>query len=178
MRRLTLSVFAITALSSCATTTAPSPASSAGRPAALAPPLDSLAFYVGHWQCKGTRFSENGQPKERWQATIDVEPELDGKWLSVRMTGPDENRTAEHKGYDPSSKRWIHVAVANDGSWITMSSPGWSGSGSQMVFTPDDHTDRSHATFTKLSETAYSHAVSLDTDHGPEKVWEKQCTKP
>ena len=33
------------------------------------------------------------------------------------------------------------------------------------------------ATFTKLSETSYSHGVTRDTDKGVEKVWEKVCTK-
>lgn len=83
----------------------------------------------------------------------------------------------EHKGYDAAAKRWVHLAVVNDGSWGIMSSPGWTATGSQMVFTPADRPDGTQATFTKISETAYSHSVSRTTDKGSEKLWEKRCTK-
>jgi hypothetical protein len=134
----------------------------------LQAPLDSLAFYVGHWSCKGTYFTPK---EEHWDATIDVAPELGGTWLSVEMTGPGTNHTAEHKGYEAATKTWHHVAVVNDGSWGAMSSPGWDGS--KMVFAPDGTDDHTRATFTKLGERKYSHAVSKDG----EKVWEKVCEK-
>src|SRR5690349_1992024 len=70
---------------------------------ALKAPLDSLQFYVGSWQCSGTSFAGKDQPKdETWQARVEVEPELDGMSLHVQMIGPGENRTEEHKGYDPA----------------------------------------------------------------------------
>ncbi|HTE54217.1 MAG TPA: hypothetical protein VK698_25355 [Kofleriaceae bacterium] len=165
------------ALSACAGSAPPAAAPSAAAPhgpPALSPALASLAFYVGSWQCKGTSYAADGAEQERWDARIDVEPELGGSWLSVRMTGPGDNRTIEHKGYDASTHRWVHLAVSGDGSWGVVTSPGWTGSA--MVFTPDDP-DGTHATFTRLSETSYSHAVTRDTEKGPVKVWEKRCTK-
>jgi hypothetical protein len=177
-------VLALTGLASC-TSTAPPPPAPASVPApaprqpaavALKPPLDTFAFYVGTWQCKGTSFKTSEQPEEeKWEATVEVAPELDGTWLSVKMVGPGMNRTAEHKGYDPTTKQWKHISVWGEGGWGVLSSSGWSGS--QMVFTPDDKTDKTHATFTKLGETSYSHSVSADTEKGAEKVWEKLCTK-
>ena len=136
-------------------------------PPKLAKPIDSLAFYVGTWHCEGTEY---GPKVEHWTATVEVRPELDGSWLSVRMVGPGANRTDEHKGYDPEAKRWVHVAVGNDGLFALVTSPGWTGD--HMVFTaePDDQT---RTTFTKLGERKYSHAVT----RGDEKLWDKVCTK-
>jgi hypothetical protein len=170
-------VLAIAGLPSCAPAAAPTTAAP-DRPAAVAlkPPLDSLAFYVGTWRCKGTWYATSTEPEETWEATMEVEPELDGTWLSVKMIGPGANRTIEHKGYNPTKKRWDHIAVLQEGSWALFTSPGWTGSA--MVFTPDDPAEKStRATFTKLSETSYSHVVTRETDHGVEKVWEKVCTK-
>jgi hypothetical protein len=178
VNRLMVGVLALTTLTSCASTSAPTPEHAPQRPtaAALKPPLDSLAFYVGTWTCKGTYFPTKADPEEKkWEATITVEPELDGSWLSVRMTGPGPSRSAEHKGYDANAKKWIHLAVTNNGGWLVLSSPGWTGS--KMVFSPADPADKSRATFTKLSETSYSHGVTTETDHGAEKDWEKVCTK-
>lgn len=137
------------------------------KPPPLAPSLGSLAFYVGSWQCTGTDFERS----ETWTARVRVAPELDGTWLSVQMLGPGMNRTIEHKGFDPATKKWIHIAVAGDGAWGTLSSTGWSGA--SMEFVPDDKTDTSRATFTKLDDRRYSHSVSRDGT----KLWEKTCTK-
>jgi hypothetical protein len=171
MHRLALA-FLLGILPSCAAAPARTPAQPA--PAQLTSPLDSLAFYVGSWQCKGTTFPNSEQKAETWDARIEVEPELDGKWLQVKMIGPGENRTVEHKGFDPFSKRWIHVAVGNDGSWVAFSSSGWNGA--SMVFDPAP-SDGTHATFTKLSETSYSHVITRDAQSGQEKLFEKVCTK-
>ncbi len=146
----------------------------------LRAPLDSLQFYVGSWQCAGTSFAGKDQPKdETWQARVEVEPELDGMSLHVRMIGPGENRTEEHKGYDPATKTWHHVAVTSWGDWAAMVSSGWEGD--HMVFTPAGGVVDSHdrATFTKRGEREYSHAVSRVGDHGEDggKVWEKICRK-
>lgn len=183
MNRILCGALAISCLASCAPAAAPPPATpgpaapSPPPPAvALKPPLDTLAFYVGTWQCKGTSFVTSEQPKEeKWDATVKVAPELDGTWLSVQMIGPDMNRTIEHKGYDPAAKRWVHLAVFNEGGWSILASPGWDGN--HMTFTPEDKSDKSRGTFTKLSETSYSHGVTRDTDKGVEKVWEKICNK-
>jgi hypothetical protein len=43
-----------------------------------------------------------------------------------------------------------------------------------MVFDPDDKADHTRATFTRIDERHYSHAVSSDTG---ERQWEKICTK-
>jgi hypothetical protein len=174
MQRLALALLAMSTLPACAAT-APAPQTQpAARTPKLDPALQSLAFYVGSWDCKGTWFTDTGQVEKQWSAGIQVEPELDGKWLSVKMTGPDDNRTVEHKGYDPTSKRWIHVAVANDGSWVALSAPGWTGA--SMVFSPDQP-DGTHATFTRLSDTSYSHEVTRDTERGPATLSKKVCTK-
>jgi hypothetical protein len=144
----------------------------------LKPPLDALAFYVGSWQCKGTSFVAPDRPvEETWDARIEVTPELDGTSLFVQMFGPGDNQTAEHKGYDPATKTWHHVAVGKAGFWAAMVSPGWDGT--HMTFTPAGGIEDTHerATFTKRSEREYSHAVSRVTDHGDEKVWEKICKK-
>ena len=154
-------------VASCA---APKPA----RPK-LAPALESLAFYVGSWDCKGTTFKTSDQAEEHWSAKVIVTPELDGSWLSVQMIGPGANRTIEHKGYDPATKKFVHVAVGLDGSWGTVTSPGWSGS--KMPWEPGDKADTTHAVFAKLDDTRYSHGVTRDTEHGVERLWEKVCTK-
>ena len=152
-------VAALLGVASCATP--------AKRPPPIAPALETLAFYVGTWNCKGTSFEKN----ERWEAQVIVTPELDGSWLSVKMIGPGENRTVEHKGWDPATKKWVHIAVASEGWWGTLRSDGWVGA--QMRFIPDDKADDTLATFTKLDERRYSHGVT----RGDEKLWEKVCTK-
>jgi hypothetical protein len=175
VKTLVVSFLTVPTALACGASTTPAPASAA-RPVVLAPPMSSLSFYVGSWQCDGTSFATQGQAKEEhWKARMEVAPELDGKWLSVQMIGPKQNRTAEHKGFDPVARRWVHVAVGNDGSWVTMSSPGWTGS--HMVWTPDASQEKYHATFTKLGEDRYAHLVVADTDHGEEKIWQKVCTK-
>lgn len=161
----------LTALSAAACASTPA------RPT-LKPPLDTLAFYVGSWRCTGTSFATAEQPTaETWDARIEVEPELGGTSLHVTMIGPGDNLTSEHKGYDPATKTWHHIAVAKNGFWEAMVSPGWQGT--HMVFSPAAGGDdpRERATFTKLGDRAYSHAVSRVTDHGEEKVWEKTCRK-
>jgi hypothetical protein len=178
VNRLVCGGLAIAVITGCASAAVPPPEPAAARPTApaLQPPLDSLAFYVGSWKCKGTSFATSGQAEEKWEATVDVEPELDGTWLSVKMTGPGPNRSIEHKGYDAATKRWHHVGVINGGVWFAMISVGWTGS--QMVFTDDQKDpDKGYATFTKLGETSYSHSMTFETDKGPEKVSEKVCTK-
>jgi hypothetical protein len=173
-----LTLVALTALSACAssaaTPSAPSVPTAASKPA-LAPALSSFAFYVGSWQCKGHSFPVEEQKEEDWEARIEVVPELDGSWLSVQMIGPGMNRTIEHKGYDVNRKRWAHVSVLTEGYWDSMHSPGWTGQ--QIVFTPDDPKDNTTATFTKLSDTSYTHSVTRPGASGPEKLWEKSCTK-
>ena len=152
-------------------------ASGAPRPT-LRAPLDTLAFYVGNWQCTGKSFVAPDQPvEETWSARVEVEPELEGTSLHVKMIGPGDNRTEEHKGYDPATKTWHHVAVANSGFWGALVSPGWVGD--HMVFSPAGGGDdpRERATFTKRNDREYSHAVSRVTDEGEQAVWEKVCRK-
>ena len=132
----------------------------------LVKPLDSLAFYVGTWHCEGM-FHD---PDEHWTATVKVAPELGGTWLEVQMIGPGTNRTVEHKGYDQTLKRWVHVAVGNDGVFGLVTSPGWDGDRMVFVSEPDDGT---RTTFTKLGARRYSHAVT----RGDAKVWEKVCSR-
>jgi hypothetical protein len=160
-------VAAVFILSACAT-----PKAATAPPAHLVSPLDSLAFYVGEWTCDGTQFATKDAPEQHWKAKMHVTPALDGTWLSVEMLGPGMNRTAEHKGYDPTAKQWIHVAVGTEGSWGVYRSAGWSGA--QMVFTPDDKADHTVSTFTRIDERHYSHAVATETG---EHVWQKVCTK-
>jgi len=162
------SLFSVAACATAKTTAPPTTATPKIRP-----PLDTLAFYVGEWSCKGTQFATKDQKEEHWDAKIIVAPELDGSWLSVHMIGPGANRTIEHKGYDPVAKKWVHVAVGLEGSWGAITSPGWTGA--QMVF--DDPNEHTIATFTRIDERHYSHAVANDAEHGGERVWEKLCTK-
>jgi hypothetical protein len=103
-----------------------------------------------------------------------VRPELDGKWLSVQMLGPGMSRTAEHKGYDADKKRWVHLAVANDGTWGILISDGWTGT-SMKFLDPEDPSG--YALFTKISDREYSHGVTLTTGPTPQKAWEKVCQK-
>ena len=178
MNRLICGVLAITGLTSCASVAAPTsgPASTPLTAASLKPPLDTLAFYVGSWHCKGTFYPTKEEPGEtKWEATLTVEPELGGTWLSVKMHGPGESHSIEHKGYDATTKKWVHVAVTSSGGWLLVSSTGWRGPA--MVWAPHDPADKTRATFTKLSETSYSHVVTYDTGKGVEKDWEKVCTK-
>jgi len=164
--RIYAAMITLMGVPSCATAAGPA------RQPTLAGSLVTHSFYVGSWQCKGTSYSSTeGQPDAMWDAVVKVEPELGGTWLSVKMTGPGAQRTIEHKGYDPETKRWTHVAMINDGTWISASSPGWTGS--DLVFIPDDRSDASRSTFTKLGEASYSHVVTL----GAERVWGKICTK-
>ena len=157
-------------VAACATAKAP-----ASTPPAItiAKPLDTLAFYVGNWTCKGTYFENDKEA--HWDAKMIVAPELDGSWLSVQMIGPGTNRTVEHKGYDPVTKQWIHVAVGLEGSWGVVRSAGWTGT--QMVFVPDDKADHTVSTFTHIDDRHYSHAVANNAEHGGERVWQKVCTK-
>ena len=171
MKRLIRGVLVITGLTSCASAAPPLTA------AALIPPLHTLAFYVGSWQCKGTFYPTKEEPVEtKWEATITVEPELDGAWLSVKMVGPGDSRSIEHKGFDATTKRWVHLAVTRSGAWSLESSTGWT-AGSEMVWVSADPAEKSRATFTKLSETSYSHVITRETDKGMEKDWDKFCTK-
>ena len=50
-----------TLLAGCAT---------APRPVALVPPLESLSFDVGHWQCKGTSYATATEAEQHWNARV------------------------------------------------------------------------------------------------------------
>lgn len=162
-------------LVACAAKAAPAPAAPQAQVPALDPALQSLAFYVGSWRCKGTNFDAAGKVEKTWDARLEVKPELDGKWLSVQMFGPEMTRTAEHKGYDADKKRWVHVAVANDGTWGVLISDGWTGS-SMKFLDPEDASG--YAQFTKIDDRTYSHGVTMHTPDGAgRKAWEKVCQK-
>lgn len=162
-------------LVACAAKAAPAPAPAIRQAPTLDPALESLAFYVGSWSCKGTNFAADGKVEKTWDARLEVKPELGGKWLSVQMFGPEMNVTAEHKGYDADKKRWVHVAVANDGTWGLLISDGWTGS-SMKFLDPEDASG--YAKFTKIDERTYLHGVTLHTPEGGErKAWEKVCQK-
>jgi hypothetical protein len=162
-------ILILTAAIGCATTPVARPH------VALAPELAQMAFYVGSWSCKGTTFATATDPEEHWDATVEVAPEVDGSWLSVVMKGPGDNITAEHKGYDRDKKQFVHLGVSPAGSWFVLTSPGWDAS--HMSFRSTDAADPDVTTFTKLSDTQYSHAVATATDHGPVPVWQKVCSK-
>jgi hypothetical protein len=186
LNRLICGALAITGLTSCAPPAAPpstpapaaspEPASPPLTVASLKPPLDTLAWYVGKWNCKGIWYPTPEDPKEtKWDAILTVEPELGGAWLSVKMFGPGESRSIEHKGFDANEKRWIHVGVTASGWSYSTAPEGWKGNA--MVWIQQGIPEKVRATFTKLSETSYSHVVQLETEKGLENFWEKTCTK-
>ena len=84
--------------------------------------------------------------------------------------------TAELKGVDADGK-WHHIWTSSDGSYGSLSSPGWTGN--QLVF-DEDHPaadSRMRMTFTKLDDTHFTHESAVDTGTGFVRDFAKTCHK-
>lgn len=120
-RFATILLFAIAASSIAAS--APDAARAEVR---LYPTLAPFQFMVGSWQCKSWT-AASGRGTARVDAiTARYSVEGGGAALGQHVVGPDY-RTFELFGYQPSSKRIVTSAYADDGMQVLTSSPGWAG---------------------------------------------------
>lgn len=135
----------------------------------------SLAFYIGHWSCDGTDYDDKGAVEKKWPALeIRVAAEYDN-WLRVDVFDHGTQLTSELKGVDDKGV-FHHVWTANDGSYGSLTAPGWNGN--HLVF-DEDHagTEKTRMTFTKLDATHYTHKAEVDSGSGYKLEFEKTCHK-
>ncbi len=146
------------------------------RSPALGPSLSTVAFYVGRWQCDGLEYTEQGTVAKTYpKLEIRVAPEF-ANWLRVEVFDGGEQITSELKGVDPKGV-WHHIWAANDGTFGSLTSPGWTGD--QLVF-EEDHaapTIRTRMTFIKTDATHYTHKAEVDRGSGFKLDFQKTCHK-
>lgn len=92
----------------------------------LYPTLAPFQFMVGSWQCKSWVAATDRTASRFDAVTARYSVLQGGAALAQRATGPDY-RTVELFGYEPSSKRIITTALADDGTRALTSSTGWAG---------------------------------------------------
>ena len=92
----------------------------------LHPTLAPFQFMVGSWQCRSW-VAATSRSAPRFDAISARYSVLrGGAALAQRAIGPDY-RSLELFNYEPSSKRIVTTALADDGSRSLTSSPGWAG---------------------------------------------------
>ena len=157
----------------CAHTAPPPPVTA---PAPLSQALAPLAFYVGTWKCTGTEYNETGAVSKQYpDLGVTVTPDY-ASWLKIAVYDHGKQVTSELKGIDDKG-HYHHVFTGDDGSYGSLTSPGWSGN--QLVF-DEDHPDpsgKTRMTFTKLDATHYTHKAETDTGKGFQLGFEKTCHK-
>ena len=142
----------------------------------ISPSLSTVEFYVGRWQCDGRQYDGQGAVTKRYPGLeIRVAPAF-ANWLRVEVFDGAEQITSELKGVDPKGV-WHHIWAANDGTFGSLTSPGWDGD--QLVF-EEDHpapAERTRMTFTKTDVTHYTHKAEVDRGSGFTLDFEKSCRK-
>lgn len=94
-----------------------------GSSAALAPALQSLAFFAGRWTCAG-KFAKTGQPIHSEET---FSGRLDGHWLTMRHDDrpPEHFHGIELWGYDEGSRQFTAYVFDNFAGIRRFSSAGW-----------------------------------------------------
>ncbi len=138
--------------------------------------MTSFSFYVGHWSCRGAELDDKDRVVAEYPLAIDVEPLLDGSWLSVVVAKDGAPVTTELKGYSPADRRYHHVWATGGGAWGSLSSDGWHGD--EMTFV-DDHptSDPERMVFTRISSSRYAHRAEVQTPSGWHTTFRKTCDK-
>lgn len=100
-------------------TTDPAPVGS------LAPAMQSLSFFEGHWSCSG-KFVQNGKPIASTQIFA---ADLAGHWLAMRHDDrkPDIFHALELWGYDKNANGFNGYVFDNFSGIRHYTSPGWKG---------------------------------------------------
>ena len=92
----------------------------------LYPTLAPFQFMVGSWQCKSWVAATSRSASRFDAVTANYSVLRGGAALAQHAIGPDY-RSIELFGYEPTSKRIVTTALADDGSRALTSSAGWAG---------------------------------------------------
>jgi len=92
----------------------------------LYPTLAPFQFMVGSWQCKSWVAATTRSASRFDAVTARYSVLRGGAALAQRAVGPDY-RSLELFGYEPTSRRIVTTALADDGSRALTSSAGWAG---------------------------------------------------
>ena len=161
-------------------------APAAGMSMKPAPEMDKVKWMVGTWQCTGKTMASPMGPEHATEATVTVEPSLDGFWILHHYR---EKKTAqnpmpisgdEYWGYDSVEKMWDRVAVDNMGGFATGNSKGWEKG--KLVWMSDGmmagQKMKFRDTFTEKSPREVGFVGEIGTPDGKwTAAWEGTCKK-
>jgi hypothetical protein len=157
----------------CAHTAPPPPVTA---PAPLSPALAPLAFYVGNWKCTATEYDANGAVAKEWP-DLGVTVSADyASWLRILVYDHGKQVTSELMGVDDKG-HYHHVYTADDGSYGSLTSPGWSG---EQLVLDEDHpvpADKSRMTLIKIDDAHYKHTAETDAGKGFKLDVVKSCRR-
>jgi len=106
-----------------ATSGASSQTPTSSAPAALKPEMQSLAYFIGEWNCEGEFIAS----KKPIAAHISTAPDLDGSWIAFRWTDrePSPFHALELFGFDKTAHHFTNFIHDNFGGVRLFNSPGW-----------------------------------------------------
>lgn len=135
-----------------------------------------LAFYVGSWKCTATEYDDKGAVAKEWPG-LGVTVSADyASWIRIVVYDHGKQVTSELMGIDDKG-HYHHVYTADDGSYGSLTSPGWTG---DKLILDDDHPDpngKSRMTLIKIDDTHYKHTAETDTGTGFKLAVEKTCQR-
>jgi hypothetical protein len=97
----------------------------------MTPGMQSLAFYVGNWDCEGDTYNAVGKVTGKEKLLVEVTPDMDN-WIDVFVNENGKRVTSEIKGWDPTAKEFHHYWTGSDGTSGSYTSKGWEGN--EMVY--------------------------------------------
>ena len=150
------------------------------------PEMDKVKWMVATWQCTGKTMASPMGPEHPTEASVTVEPTLDGFWILHHYR---EKKTAqnpmpisgdEYWGYDAVEKMWDRVAVDNMGGFASGSSKGWEKG--KLVWMSDGMMGgqkmKFRDTFTEKNPREINFVGEIGTPDGKWSVaWEGNCKK-
>lgn len=109
-------------------------ATTGSAPAKTPPELDTLAWFVGNWQCAG-RFADGRTIRSRESFGMT----LDGRWLRMRHDdeAPGRYRAEEWWGRAPGTRGYAVTVFDNGGGLRHYASIGWNGNALVLKNTAD-----------------------------------------
>jgi hypothetical protein len=143
----------------------------------MTPGMQSLAFYIGQWNCEGVQYDDSGEITGKEQLLVEVTPDMDN-WIHVVVSEHGKRVNSELKGWDPAGNVFHHYWTGSDGSSGSFASKGWQGN--EMLFEDDRAigNQRFRMRFVKIDDTHYNHAADVSTNHQEwKRDYQKTCHK-
>lgn len=159
-------------------------AQQAGASAALA----QLDAFVVDGTCSATMPAMGNNPARTSTGKVHGEKTLDGHWVVIHYeedqtaANPKPFRVSQYIGYDPAAKHFVSVEFDNaDRSYITGTSPGWTGNTATFDETilMDGKRTQTRDVFTKGQSGMATHAGMLRDESGKWiEVEQETCHTP